>query len=274
MLAGTQGKAARTIVAAIVTIGGVSAPAAAKVFKGNSRANHVKGTKRADKIRLGAGNDRASGRGGNDRISGGKGKDTLSGDAGNDRLSGDAGNDKLTGGKGKDRLSGGAGNDRLNAADGRRDAKIDGGKGRNACRLDPADLKIAKHCATVKLVPASGGNGNAGGGAGGGGGSSGSLTLTQASGLKCSSALPTCMFQIVGTGADSQAGTVTGGGGVSPGAGASVSVNQPDWQAHGAYGCTSDGFLRVTIGSKHVDVPVDCTADRPLANQPVVPLGI
>jgi hypothetical protein len=39
-----------------------------------------------------------------------------------------------------------------------------------------------------------------------------------------------------------------------------VTISGSDWTAGGLYGCTADGFLRVTIGSEFVDVPVDCTA--------------
>jgi Ca2+-binding RTX toxin-like protein len=259
--------------AAMVLMGLTSALSEARVFKGTSKANKVVGTKKADKMRLGAGNDRASGRGGNDRIDGGAGKDRLSGDAGNDRVSGGTGNDRVTGGKGHDRLSGGAGNDVINAADGRRDVRVDGGKGRNKCKIDRADLAVAHGCGALTFKTAGihgGGTGGGGaGGPGGPGGSGGGLALKSANGLQCASQLPTCTFTMSGAGADALTGTVSGGGGVT-GAGGAVSVTQNNadpnaqpqnaaWTATGSYGCTKDGFLRVTIGTEQVDVPVDCT---------------
>jgi hypothetical protein len=44
--------------------------------------------------------------------------------------------------------------------------------------------------------------------------------------------------------------------------GPSVSISGSDWTAAGLYGCTSDGALRVTIGSESFDVPVDCALSR------------
>lgn len=100
-------------------------------------------------------------------------------------------------------------------------------------------------------------------GSGGGGttsptGTTGTLSISSGEGLSCASALLTCTFTITGTGADSPLGLVTGGGGVTPGAGA---VLAPDdaWEARGLYGCTADGFLHVSIGEESVDVPVSCT---------------
>jgi hypothetical protein len=54
-------------------------------------------------------------------------------------------------------------------------------------------------------------------------------------------------------------GTVTGGGGVTS-VGGSVAAIDENWSAIGLYGCTADGYLRVTIGSEQLDVPVDCTS--------------
>jgi hypothetical protein len=31
------------------------------------------------------------------------------------------------------------------------------------------------------------------------------------------------------------------------------------WTAQGLYGCSADGYLKVTIGSKSVRVPITCT---------------
>ena len=180
---------------------------------------------------------------------------------------------------------GGGGNDYLNSADGRKDASVNGGRGRNRCRIDAADLSIARGCGSLKVQPGSGGPGGGpgGGGPGGPGGPGGGpggpggvggppgggLELDEASGLQCGSQLPTCVFTMSGRGADALAGTVTGGDGVT-GAGGAVSITQDDpdpsaqpqnapWTAGGSYGCTKDGFLRVAIGSEQVDVPVDCT---------------
>jgi Ca2+-binding RTX toxin-like protein len=229
----------------------VVAPAAAKHFTGNKKANKVTGTKKSDSMRLGAGNDRARGRGGADRVSGGRGSDRLAGNRGNDRLVGGAGRDRLNGGAGRDRLNGGAGNDRLNAADGRRDVFVRGGRGRNSCKLDAADLAVARGCSTVVVVGAPGGGGGGEAGAGG-------LAVTRATGLTCSSSAPSCQFEISGTGADAPVGTVTGNGGVQPALGLSVDVSGDSWTARGAYGCSADGLLRVTIAEEHVDLPVDC----------------
>jgi Ca2+-binding RTX toxin-like protein len=260
--------------AALALTGLTSALTEARVFKGTKKANKVVGTKKADTIRLGAGNDRARGRGGNDRIDGGAGKDRLSGDAGGDRVNGGAGNDNLAGGKGRDRLSGGAGNDVINAADGRRDASINGGKGRNRCKLDQADVAIARGCGSISVKPGTGGGGAPGGGGGpgdpgrGGSGGGAGLVLEGADGLQCASELPTCQFTLDGSGADSLVGTVTGVDGVTAlGAGVIVTPeeglepSESPWTAAGTYGCTKDGYLRVTIGSETLDVPVDCTVE-------------
>jgi hypothetical protein len=86
----------------------------------------------------------------------------------------------------------------------------------------------------------------------------GPLTLGSATGLQCGSQLPTCNYRVSGSGADSLLGTVSGGGGVTT-LGGSLTTSGEDWSALGLYGCTADGYLRVTIGSKSLDVPVDCT---------------
>lgn len=276
---------------ALVALCAVSVPVVARTYKGTAKANKVSGTKKADKIRLGGGNDRARGRAGNDRIAGGAGKDVLAGDAGKDRVSGDKGNDSVGGGKGNDRLNGGAGNDRvvggkgkdhlagasgndiLNSVDGKKDASINAGKGRNTCRIDRVELKIAKGCTKIligKAGAAAPGGGVPGGGPGGGGpggpggpagpaGPDGPLALRSGEGLSCNSSLPTCHFSLEGTGAEQVAGTVTGEEGAQPAAGASVSVQEDgEWLAEGIYGCTGDGSLRVDIGTETVLVPVTC----------------
>jgi Ca2+-binding RTX toxin-like protein len=242
-------------VAAMATVLATSMIAEARVFSGSAKANKVNGTKKADTIRLRGGNDRAQGRAGADRIFGGAGRDRLLGGAGNDRLLGGAGNDRLHGGKGRDRLSGGGGNDTLNSVDKRKDALVSGGAGKNTCRIDSVDLSVVRGCAKIVTVP-SGGSGP-GSGPPGGGDSAAGLQLTTASGLQCESELPTCNYTLAGTGAESAFGTISGGGGVTT-VGGSLAPQGDSWDAAGLYGCTADGYLRVTIGSEQLDVPVDC----------------
>jgi Ca2+-binding RTX toxin-like protein len=192
-----------------------------------------------------------------ERIAGTQGADTIKGMAGNDKINGKKGNDKLNGGKGRDtvigaagtdKMAGGAGNDVIKAADGRRDKAIDGGSGKNRCVIDTAlELSIARHCSSIVGAPGGGGPGPGGG-----------LRLLNAQGLVCASSLPICPFTLSGDGANGTLGTVSGGGGVTA-VGGSVTITGSDWSAGGVYGCTDDGFLRVTIGSEFVDVPVDCT---------------
>jgi hypothetical protein len=125
---------------------------------------------------------------------------------------------------------------------------IDGGTGTNTCILDTSlELAIARGCATIKV-------GASGGGAPG---PAQGLQVLSANGLAGCGALPICVFTITGNGADAPAGTVTGTGGVVA-VGSSVNTSGSDWTAAGLYGCTSDGALRVTIGSESTDVPVDC----------------
>ena len=251
-------------VAAMAAGLGTSMIAEARVLSGSGKANRVTGTKKTDTIRLRGGNDRAHGKAGADRIHGGAGRDTLLGGAGADRLLGGAGADRLHGGKGRDRLSGGGGNDTLNSVDKRKDALVPGGAGKNSCRIDSVDLSVVRGCAKIVTVP-SGGSGPGGTPPGGNlpggtpGGSTSGLTLTSADGLQCASQLPTCTYTLNGSGADALLGTVNGGGGVTT-VGGSLTTSGEDWSALGLYGCTADGYLRVTIGSNLLDVPVDCTA--------------
>jgi hypothetical protein len=209
----------------------VAEPVVAKRMVGTSGADRIVGTKKADRINARGGNDRVKGRAGRDRLKGSRGKD------------------RLKGGRGKDRLSGGKGRDRLNAFDNRKDRRINGGPGRDVCTIDQADLPKLKNCDRVRVKD---------GGPGGGPGND-ELGVTSASGLTCGSSLPTCQFQIEGDRADSPVGTVSGGGGANPGAGAGVTVTGENWTASGLYGCTSDGYLQVTIGSRSVRVPITCT---------------
>jgi Ca2+-binding RTX toxin-like protein len=244
--------------------------AEARVYSGTGKANRVTGTKKSDTIRLRAGHDRARGRAGadkifgaagndrlrgdgsNDRVSGGKGRDRLYGGKGRARLYGGKGRDRLHGGKGRDRLRGGAGNDTLNAVDKRKDALVSGGAGRNRCRIDAVDLSVVRGCATIITVPSGGSPPGSGPGA-----PTGGLALTSATGLQCASALPTCSYTLAGTGAKSQFGTISGGGGVTT-VGGSLAPQDDNWDAAGLYGCSADGYLRITIGSELLDVPVDC----------------
>ena len=213
-------------VASLVVAVLVAVPAEAKTLTGTKRADRIAGTSGADVIRLKAGNDRGRGRGGADRIGGA------------------AGRDRLNGGRGADRLSGGKGGDALNAVDGVRDVRVAGGPGRNACRIDDADLEVTSGCARLKGVDPKGGGGR--------------LELDRATGLVCDDSALACPFQLSGGGAEALVGTVTGQGGVTLALGATVSISGDLWTAAGAYRCSSDGFLRVTIGSEHLDVPVDC----------------
>ena len=112
----------------------LAAPAEAKQIRGTKDADRIVGTGKADVIKALRGNDRVRGRGGSDRLVGGRGAD------------------RLVGGRGADRLLGGRGADRLNAVDGRRDRLVNGGPGKDVCRVDPADQARMTSCETVKVV--------------------------------------------------------------------------------------------------------------------------
>jgi hypothetical protein len=225
-------------------------PAVAKKITGSKRSERIVGTKKSDRI---------NGKGGNDLIKGKGGKDTLRGAKGGD---------KVVGGKGVDRHLGGPGNDLLKAADGRVDAVIDGGSGANRCIVDVAELSIVRNCGTVQATTPGSGQGPGGGGGGGGGGGPGPgqglrvLTVD----IMCSPAPDVlgCSFHITGDGADvAGPGSVDKGGGVTNVLGGAGSLSPPNWDAFGGYTCTSAGFLRVTIGSESVDVPVPCAPSPP-----------
>ena len=231
---GTSRKLLVAVAVMSLSLAAVTGPAIAKKFSGSKRGETITGSKSADKIKGKGGSDKLKGRGGADMLNGGKGRD------------------KLTGGAGADRHLGGPGNDTLLAADGRRDKVINGGKGRNTCVIDTAlELSLVKGCS--KVIAGSGPRGGGGGGAGDG------LTVLNVDGIVCDTPLPLCVFAISGEGADALVGLITPGEGAVLGVGAAVTVTGTDWTAVGAYGCTGDGFLKVTIGSKSVDVPVDCT---------------
>jgi Ca2+-binding RTX toxin-like protein len=109
-------------------------PAQAKRVLGTKGADRIVGTAKADVVKSFGGNDRIEGRGGKDRLSGGSGRD------------------RLAGGPGRDRLSGGRGADRLNTVDGRRDRVVNGGPGKDICRVDPADAVKVQGCEIVTIV--------------------------------------------------------------------------------------------------------------------------
>ncbi len=254
---------------AAVAVAIVPSTVAAKRIDGTGSADVVRGTKKGDKIKVKGGDDKVAARGGRDRVSGGDGRDYLKGAKGKDRLKGGDDNDRARGGKGKDRLKGnsgrdrllgGSGGDKLSAVDEAKDRLVDGGAGANRCKIDDEDLPVAVNCGELKVVGDGDGDGSDNGGSGGE--EDDGLVLTDASGLTCSESALLCQFSLEGTGADEPIGTVTGTGGVTLGGGPGVSVQgNGDWEALGAYQCSSDGGLRVTIGSKSVDVPVTCIED-------------
>lgn len=233
-------------------------PAAAAKYNGTKRGERIIGTKKSDRINGKGGNDLIKGRGGNDRLNGGTGSNKVVGGKGKDKLIGGPLGDTLIGGPGADSHSGGSGNDLLNAADGRPDRVIDGGPGANKCIVDTLELSVIRNCGTVQASTPGGK-----GGGGGPGPGQGLRVLTVD--VTCSPApdLLGCSFHITGDGADAGVGTVEGGGGVTNVLGLSLSINAPDWDALGGYTCTAAGFLRVTIGSESVDVPVTCTPSGP-----------
>ncbi len=238
---GRRGVALAAAALLCASVGMTVSPAIAKRMAGSAHADVIAGTKKADSI---------NGRGGKDRINGRGGRDKLRGGAGKDRLRGGKGADRVIGGKGPDRHAGGRGADIINSTDGHRDLAINGGPGKDKCLIDTTiELSVTRGCETVKL----------GGSPGATSGSDHQLRVLTATGLGCASQLPVCPFTISGDGADGLAGLVTGGGGVVVAAGGAVSPSAPNWTAAGTYGCSDDGFLRVTIGSKSVDVPVTCS---------------
>jgi RTX calcium-binding nonapeptide repeat (4 copies) len=130
-----QRSIAFVVVAALASLMLASArPAQAKRISGTQGADRIVGTAKPDVIKSLGGSDRIKGRGGSDRLSGGAGKD------------------RLAGGPGRDRLFGGRGADRLNAVDGQTDRVVNGGPGKDICRVDPADEFKAQGCEIVKIV--------------------------------------------------------------------------------------------------------------------------
>jgi Ca2+-binding RTX toxin-like protein len=225
-----SGLVAISALAALVVL--VAEPVLAKRMVGTNGADRIVGTKNADRINARGGNDRVKGRAGGDRLKGSRGKD------------------RLKGARGKDRISAGKGADRLNAVDDRRDRAVNGGPGEDVCTIDQAELPELRNCETARVR-----NGGPGGGPG-----DDELGVKSATGLTCGSSLPQCSFLIEGDRADAPAGSVSGGGGVDLAAGAGVAVTGENWTATGLYGCSADGYLQVTIGSRSVRLPVTCTA--------------
>jgi len=289
--------AIRASLLALAALCALSVPSLARVYKGSAKANKVNGTKKADKIMLRGGNDRARGRAGNDRISGGGGKDRLAGDAGrdrvgggtgndslnggagNDRLDGGAGKDRVIGGRGKDRIAGGAGNDILNAVDGKKDAAVNAGKGRNKCRIDAADLSVTKNCGTVTVAPSRSSPGAPGSGPGGGGpgpggvglpgspgapGGPGTISLVQGSGLQCNVLTPACTFSLAVDPGSTPLGELLAEAQVEVnGDGSLLGVNPlvqvgDNVVVSGAYVCTGASVLVVVFRDQRIEVPVAC----------------
>jgi hypothetical protein len=210
-----------------MTIGG--GQAIAMKLSGSKKGETITGTKGADKITGKGGNDKLKGAGGNDAVSGGKGRD------------------RIVGGKGADRHLGGAGADVLKAVDGRRDRAINGGPGTDRCIVDTArELSIVRGCETVSAGPAAAA------------GPSGLLTLISATGIVCNAPLPNCAFTLNVSGLDQLVARVTASAGIV-GLYADVTILGTDGILTGSYGCIADGFLRVTVGTQIIDVPVDCT---------------
>ena len=90
------------------------------------------------------------------RILGTKGPDRIVGTVQADLIRSLGGNDRIRGRGGRDRLSGGRGADRLNAVDGRRDRVVNGGPGKDVCRVDAADQARMRGCETVNVGRAGG----------------------------------------------------------------------------------------------------------------------
>jgi len=219
-----------------------------------------------DRLRGQAGKDRLIGAAGADTLLGAGGNDSLQAGAGKDVLRGHAGRDVLAGGKGADSFNAGGGADRLNAVDKRADRLVNGGAGRDTCRIDSADLSKIRNCETVTVVPVTappngGGLSPPGSSPGSGGSTDQQLTVVTGDGLVCASALPLCAFTITGNGADGlglSAG-VTGENGVILGADTSLNLSElGQWVASGLYGCTESGFIKVTVGDEQVNVPITC----------------
>ena len=109
------------VVAALASLTLTSAgPAQAKRMLGTTRSDKIVGTANADVIRSLGGDDRIKGRGGRDRLLAGRGAD------------------------------------RLNAVDGGRDRAVNGGPGKDVCRIDATDRAKMRGCETVRIGRAGG----------------------------------------------------------------------------------------------------------------------
>ncbi len=132
------------------------------VLGGSALPNNLFGGDGNDVLNGLGGNDALDGAGGNDTGDGGDGNDTFRGGAGadvprggggsdrlfggdaDDRIFGGAGPDLLSGDKGRDLMKGQAGNDRIAAKDGKKDRKIDCGKGSSRKESAKADKRDPK----------------------------------------------------------------------------------------------------------------------------------
>ena len=137
------------------------------------------------------------------------------------------------------------------AVDGRRDRAVNGGPGKDVCTIDQADLPVLRNCEQAKVKSRAAVRAARPG--------ADELRVKDASGLSCGSVLPLCPFQIVGDRAKALVGLVSGRGGVTLAAGAGVSIVGDTWTAVGLYGCSDDGYLKVTIGARSVRVPINCS---------------
>jgi hypothetical protein len=99
----------------------------------------LRGGNGRDRIAGGDGRDRAFGNRGNDVLAGGRGRDIVHGGAGNDVIRGQGGADRLFGEGGNNRVFGNAGRDFIVVSrNGQRDF-VDGGRGRDRCKVQPGD---------------------------------------------------------------------------------------------------------------------------------------
>ncbi len=146
----------------------VTGGSAGDSITGSAVRNVLNGGLGDDFLLGGEGNDDLEGEGGNDSLDGGGGNDDVSGADGTDSVRGSGGADDLFGGSAADRLLGGAGadflkgqggkqdvmsgeggNDKLAAKDGKKDKKINCGKGKAAKESAKVDRKQdppAKSC--------------------------------------------------------------------------------------------------------------------------------
>ena len=127
---------------------------------------------------------------------------------------------------------------------------MNGGPGKDLCTIDQADLPVLSGCEQVKVKK---------GGGPGGGPRPNELRVKDASGLSCGSLLPLCPFQIVGDRAKALLGTGLRRRWRHLGGGRRGVIVGDTWTAIGLYGCSDDGYLEVTIGSRSARVPINCS---------------